>query len=575
MASTLQVDGAITSSAGMTITTADNTTQLTLKSTDADGSVGPVLDLVRDSASPADGDAIGQIKFIADNDAGEATTYSSAFTTLRDASNGAEDGQTINYVMTAGGLVDYLRMGRGSANGQSEVVINEGSADVDFRVESDGNANMLFVDGGNNLVGIGTDSPNSYYSKKLVVSSPDENGITIVGTTSSYNYLMFADGTSGDATYRGYLGYDHADDSMVFATAATNRLRIAADGSLSTPTAGTSNVRFGVNAGNSIQSGGNYNVVVGDEAGTAITTGDLHTFIGYGAGDAVSTEATGLTAIGANALTSNTSGTNNLAIGTSALEDCTEGIGNIAVGRYAGADIIDADGNVAIGAYDGTVQPAMRLNTKSHDNVAIGAGALTTHNLTDGSSGYNTAVGYSSGLLVSTGINNTLIGALAGDNVTSGSSNIIIGHGVDATSATASNQLNIGNMIIAKDNGKVISYGKGSNGFTYKEVMLSGSKSVAHNVWTNVAFIDHTHAAVVKLLLFSSNRGTLVGSMSTSYGSSQYTNHTISLNNLTSLQFRYSNSGYTLQVYQTNSSSAARDIYFSWTGMSTGTPALS
>lgn len=35
------------------------------------------------------------------------------------------------------------------------IVINESSADVDFRVESNGNANMLFVDGGNNLVSIG------------------------------------------------------------------------------------------------------------------------------------------------------------------------------------------------------------------------------------------------------------------------------------------------------------------------------------------------------------------------------------------------------------------------------------
>jgi len=35
------------------------------------------------------------------------------------------------------------------------VVINESSADVDFRVESNGNANMLFVDGGFDGVGIG------------------------------------------------------------------------------------------------------------------------------------------------------------------------------------------------------------------------------------------------------------------------------------------------------------------------------------------------------------------------------------------------------------------------------------
>jgi hypothetical protein len=35
-------------------------------------------------------------------------------------------------------------------------VFNEGGADADFRVESDGNANMLFVDGGNSHVGMGT-----------------------------------------------------------------------------------------------------------------------------------------------------------------------------------------------------------------------------------------------------------------------------------------------------------------------------------------------------------------------------------------------------------------------------------
>ena len=40
-------------------------------------------------------------------------------------------------------------------------VFNEDSNDVDFRVESNGNANMLFVDGGNDRVGIGTSSPSA------------------------------------------------------------------------------------------------------------------------------------------------------------------------------------------------------------------------------------------------------------------------------------------------------------------------------------------------------------------------------------------------------------------------------
>jgi hypothetical protein len=51
--------------------------------------------------------------------------------------------------------------------GSSEVVFNDPSNDVDFRVESNGNTHMLFVDAGNDRVGIGTSSP----SRPLSVSS--------------------------------------------------------------------------------------------------------------------------------------------------------------------------------------------------------------------------------------------------------------------------------------------------------------------------------------------------------------------------------------------------------------------
>jgi len=41
-----------------------------------------------------------------------------------------------------------------------EVVINEDSDDLDFRVESNGDANALFVNGGTDKIGIGTATPN-------------------------------------------------------------------------------------------------------------------------------------------------------------------------------------------------------------------------------------------------------------------------------------------------------------------------------------------------------------------------------------------------------------------------------
>ena len=55
------------------------------------------------------------------------------------------------------------RTGRGSIAGNLTVdgaaVFNEPSADKDFRVESDGQTHMLFVDGGNDAIGIGTSDP--------------------------------------------------------------------------------------------------------------------------------------------------------------------------------------------------------------------------------------------------------------------------------------------------------------------------------------------------------------------------------------------------------------------------------
>ena len=143
--------------AGITISTADNTTQLPVKSTDADANTGPVLNLQRDSGSQADNDYIGNIKLQADNDAGEVLDHVSILGQIVDASDGTEDAKLTTYVLTAGTVRNALEIN------PTEIVINEDSIDRDFRVESDGNANMLVVDAGKNAVGIGG-SPQDFYT---------------------------------------------------------------------------------------------------------------------------------------------------------------------------------------------------------------------------------------------------------------------------------------------------------------------------------------------------------------------------------------------------------------------------
>jgi hypothetical protein len=60
----------------------------------------------------------------------------------------------------------------GAATFNSGMVVNEGSNDSDFRVESDSNTHMLFVDAGNNRVGIGDSAPNVALS--VVTSGSNE-----------------------------------------------------------------------------------------------------------------------------------------------------------------------------------------------------------------------------------------------------------------------------------------------------------------------------------------------------------------------------------------------------------------
>ena len=142
----------------VTITTADNDAQLILKTTDADAAVGPFLDMIRDSASPADNDTLGRIRFRGDNDAGEAFTYGTITSKITDASDGTEGGLLTFLVGRNGSVTSALDLN------ESETVFNEGGLDADFRVEGASNANLFFVDAGNDKIGVGTNTPDAILS---------------------------------------------------------------------------------------------------------------------------------------------------------------------------------------------------------------------------------------------------------------------------------------------------------------------------------------------------------------------------------------------------------------------------
>lgn len=154
--------------------------------------------------------------------------------------------------------------------------------------------------------------------------------------------------------------------------------------------------------------------------------------------------------IGERALRDVTSGNSNTAIGALAAINITEGIHNFALGRDALNFLTTGDRNTAIG------NQAMQYNVTGGNNIAIGFQALRGTNGNANSSG-NLCIGYQAGKSLNTNANNNIyIGFEAGETATTGQKNVIIGYEAEPSSVTASNELNIGNIIFGKiDTGEV------------------------------------------------------------------------------------------------------------------------
>lgn len=215
---------------GTTITTDDNTAQLTLISTDADGTEGPILDLHRNSSSPVDNDAIANVKYFAENDAGEKTQYANIIGLIGDASDGTEDGQLRIQTLTAGSNINRISINT------AETVINDTSKDLDFRVESDGNTHGIYLDAGAGLVGIGNSNPDGHYNlaDDLVIGNGSGGrGLTIYSGNDSSGYVGFNDAEQDSMT--AYIQYGHNDNTMILASSAGASLKIDSIGAVTKP----------------------------------------------------------------------------------------------------------------------------------------------------------------------------------------------------------------------------------------------------------------------------------------------------------------------------------------------------
>ena len=111
----------------------------------------------------------------------------------------------------------------------SGIVINEGSNDRDFRIESNGNTHMLFVDGGNDRVHIN----GSTGTREFNVSG-DNTRLLLYSTNNSTGAGQLQFGDDGNEQI-GRIMYEHDGNKMTFHTAATEAMRIDGSGHITKP----------------------------------------------------------------------------------------------------------------------------------------------------------------------------------------------------------------------------------------------------------------------------------------------------------------------------------------------------
>ena len=135
------------------------------------------------SSTGTNEDILGRIDFTGQDTGNGETTFARIDGLIQKANATAESGKLEFQVAVDNTMTEFMRiLGGSGAGGASEVIFNEDSGDHDFRVESNGNSHMLFVDAGNNRVGIGDSSPSQTLSidvNSSTTTSAAANGIEI------------------------------------------------------------------------------------------------------------------------------------------------------------------------------------------------------------------------------------------------------------------------------------------------------------------------------------------------------------------------------------------------------------
>lgn len=271
---------------------------------------------------------------------------------IQDETLGTEDGQVKFYAVNNSSLLEIMNFDN------NNVIFNDASADVNFRVETNNQANALFIDGGTDLIGMFQGTPAAFLD--LLGVTPASIGTT-PGTTATQT-LKVVGGVGGATT---------ATATPVGGVGSLWSIAGGAGGAANSGTSGTAT--GGVGGAGTTNTG----------AGGGISHSQAGVLARGGAGG-IMTASTGAGGSGSNSSTGGATG------GAGGAHNITAGNGGSATGTGASTATGGAGGAITITA--GT--PGTPIGSTT---LAVGAAGITTINGGTGGSISSTSVAAGTG----------------------------------------------------------------------------------------------------------------------------------------------------------------------------------
>jgi len=173
-------------------TTGSNPTSLLLENQEA-GASANILQIYKNSASPAVNDFVGNVQFAGNTTTGVKHTYASIQASIQDPTNASEDGELRLRATNNGTVKDFIHID----GSNSLVAINPAASSINFAVEDNSGNNLVFADASNSNVMFRN------YPQRYVYDICNNYTLTLPNAFNTIRIVAFGAGGGGGSGRKG------------------------------------------------------------------------------------------------------------------------------------------------------------------------------------------------------------------------------------------------------------------------------------------------------------------------------------------------------------------------------------